>query len=324
MAALLPEADQKLYLRQVGDSLEAELDGTVLKTLQDRVELLKTRLGDRMQHQSLDNFLNSSKGKPVDLLCLSMTEIDASGESLGSNALLPIQEAAKKLIRAINRLKHIGYKNVVIAADHGFVLHPNYEPGDNLSKPPGNWWLIKKRCLAGMGTQGDSCIGFPPEKLSLRSDATHFVFAPQFAVFQANARYFHEGLSLQENLVPVLVVKLTNPRVENRASVTLGYKRGFITNLRPVIQAAAFSEQLFAEPLIIRIEALANGKLVGILAEQSKVNVLANTVEITPGEAVNLIMEMSDDFEGDFKIVATNPSTGKVYDQLELKTDYSF
>jgi hypothetical protein len=183
MAALLPGADRKLYLRNVGESLEAELDGTVLKELQDRVDLLKTQLGDRMHHQSLDNFLNSPREKPVDLLCLSMAEIDTSGEALGSNALLPIQEAAKKVIRAINRLKQAGYKNVVVAADHGFVLHPNYEPGDNLSKPPGKWWLVKKRCLAGIGTPAKPASAFRPKNYP-------FAVMPATLFLRPNLRFF--------------------------------------------------------------------------------------------------------------------------------------
>ena len=324
MAALLPGADQKLALRHVGDSLEAELDGVVLKNLQDRVGVLRTRLGDRMQHYSLDNFLNGPNAKPVDLLCLSLTEIDTSGESLGSNALLPIQEAAKKLIRAVNRLKQAGYRQVIIAADHGFVLHPDYEPGDNLSKPPGDWWLIKKRCLAGIGTPGDGCLSFTPQQLSVRSDATQFVFPRQFAVFQANTRYFHEGLSIQENVVPVLSVQLATVKADTKADVTLSYKRGIITSLRPSIQVAAFSESLFAEPLTVRIEAVAGGQVVGTLAEQAAVNVLANTVELTPGTTTNLTLEMVEEFDGAFDVIALNPATGKLFDTLSLKTDYSF
>lgn len=324
MAALLPGADQKLYLRHVGESLEAELDGVALKNLQDRVGVLRTRLGDRMQHQSLDNFLNSPRQKPVDLLCLSLTEIDTSGESLGSNALLPIQEAARKLVRAVNKLKQVGYKQVVIAADHGFMLHPDYEPGDNMPKPPGDWWLVKKRCLAGIGIPGDTSLGFTPEQLSLRSDATQFIFARQFAVYQANTRYFHEGLSLQENVVPVLSVRLATIKTESKADVTLSYKKGFITSLRPSIQVAAFSESLFAEPLIVRIEAVAGGEVVGTLADQSRVNLLAGTVELTPGTTSSLTLEMVEDFEGTFDVVAINPATGKQYHTLSLRTDYSF
>ncbi|QRQ99505.1 PglZ domain-containing protein [Dyadobacter sandarakinus] len=324
MAALLPDADQKLYLRHVGESMEAELDGVVLKNLQDRVGVLRTRLGDRMQHHSLDNFLNSPKQKPFDLLCLSLTEIDTSGESLGSNALLPIQEAAKKLVRAVNKLKQVGYKQVIIAADHGFVLHPDYEPGDNMPKPPGDWWLAKKRCLAGIGTPGDASLGFTPERLSLRSDATQFIFARQFGVYQANTRYFHEGLSLQENIVPVLTVRLAVVKTESKADVTLSHKKGFITGLRPSIQVAAFSESLFAEPLIVRIEAVASGEVVGTLADQTGVNLLAGTVELTPGTTSSLTLEMGEDFEGNFDVVAINPATGKQYDTLSLRTDYSF
>lgn len=324
MVALLPGADQKLYLRHVGESLEAELDGVVLKNLQERVSVLRTRLGDRMQHQSLDNFLNSPKQKPVDLLCLSLTEIDTSGESLGSNALLPIQEAAKKLVRAVNKLKQMGYKQVVIAADHGFVLHPDYEPGDNMPKPPGDWWLIKKRCLAGIGTPGDTSLGFTPERLSLRSDATQFAFARQFAVYQANTRYFHEGLSIQENVVPVLTVRLANVKTESKADVTLSHKKGFITGLRPSIQVAAFSESLFPEPIVVRIEALADSQVVGTLADQTGVNLLAGTVELTPGTTSSLTLEMVEDFEGTFDVVAINPATGKQYHTLSLRTEYSF
>ena len=95
MAALLPEADKKLVLRHVSESLEAELDGVVLKNLQDRVSVLQARLGDRMKHQSVDNFLSSAKSKPVDLLCLSFAEMDTAGESLAGDLLLGCRKQAK-------------------------------------------------------------------------------------------------------------------------------------------------------------------------------------------------------------------------------------
>ena len=99
------------------------------------------------------------------------------------------------------------------------MLHPDYEPGDNLAKPPGNWWLIKKRCLVGQGTAGDYCLSFTPEQLGIRSDAPSFVFARQYGVFQANTRYFHEGLSLQENLVPVLLIKLATTKADSKTEI---------------------------------------------------------------------------------------------------------
>lgn len=325
MAALLPEADQKLSLVPVGEGLEAAWDEQVLKTLQDRVGVFRARLGDRFRHQTVDQFLDEPKPKPVDLLGLSFTEIDTAGEALASNALAAIRQAGQKLTKAVRKLQKVGYRQVVIATDHGFVLHPDFQPGDQLTKPSGEWLLSKSRCLAGKGS-GDGCLVFAPEALSIRSEVPHFVFPRQFGVFARETRYFHEGLSVQENLVPVLLLTIGAAKAPARAEVTLSYKgkqTGRVTTRRPSIELAAFVSELFPETLTVRLEIRAGAQAVGVLVPQERVNPVAGTVELQTGESLRLTLALDDDFEGAFEVLATDPATGRAYaTRLNLETEY--
>jgi hypothetical protein len=57
--------------------------------------------------------------------------------------------------------------------------------------------MVKSRSLAGSGATPDYVLGFSSEEIGVKSDIKNFVFLKNYAVFEKNTTYFHEGISLQ-------------------------------------------------------------------------------------------------------------------------------
>lgn len=328
MCALLPDADKNLTLDMHLDSLEAFMEGKPLLNLANRKDYMKTRLGDRCEILSLEKAISLPEIPQHDLLVLTTNEIDNAGENLETNALLIMHQAIQKLMKATYLLKQAGYDKIVLASDHGFVIRPEFHPGDNVSKPAGEWSLKKSRALAGKGASAPYCLSFSPQHIGTRSPVSNFIFLKNYAVFEKNTNYFHEGLSLQENIVPVMVISGNKATREKKISFSITYKgksSGSITTRRPMIEISSFleEEELQFDPVILRIEVMTNsGVSVGSLAPNEHMNEVGRLLEIFPGQACKIPINMQPDFEGEFDIWLSDPVTGKLFASITLKTDY--
>ena len=111
-----------------------------------------------------------------------------------------------ELVTAANRLTKLGFTTFVFAADHGHVLLPEIAPGDAIKKPPGDWSLEKRRRLLGHSTgPASGVLILKTDKLGIDAPVPEMAVARGFRVFTAGAGYFHEGISLQECVLPVVV-----------------------------------------------------------------------------------------------------------------------
>jgi hypothetical protein len=274
----------------------------------------------------MDKLISTSTFDPIDLLIVTTSEIDTAGENLASNSMHAMHQAVQNLVKSIYLLSHNGYDKIILATDHGFVLHPIFQAGDNVSKPAGEWIMTKSRSLAGIGATPDSALGFTAQKLGIKTKVKDFVFLKGFAVFEKNTNYFHEGLSLQENVVPVMVVSKIVVKKEDKIGVNVTYKGktvGIITSRRPSFEVASFIDgKLGFDPITIRMEAISGTQVVGKPSADEKVNETSKFVEIIPGQTYKIALDMDTDFEGDFEVRITDPVTNKLYSTINVKTDY--
>jgi hypothetical protein len=326
MAALLPDAEKDLHLENHQGSLESFMGDKPLLTLANRRDYLKEKLGDRCEIISMDKLISTSTFDPIDLLIVTTSEIDTAGENLASNSMHAMHQAVQNLVKSIYLLSQNGYDKIIIATDHGFVLHPIFQAGDNVCKPAGEWIMTKSRSLAGIGATPDSALGFTAQKLGIKTKVKDFVFLKGFAVFEKNTNYFHEGLSLQENVVPVMVVSKIVVKKEDKIGVNVTYKgktAGIITSRRPSFEVASFIDgKLGFDPITIRMEAISGTQVVGKPSADEKVNETSKFVEIIPGQTYKIALDMDTDFEGDFEVRITDPVTNKLYSTINVKTDY--
>lgn len=325
MAALLPDADKDLILKESNGKVEPFMGDKPLPTLNQRRDYLKEKLGSLCEIITLSNVV-SSDIPDAELLVVTTNEIDNAGEQMAGSALIAMQQAVQNLIKGLNILRQKGYEKIVIATDHGFVLHPTFLPGDSVSKPAGEWPMAKSRSLAGTGATPEYAIGFSPEKIGVKSDIKTFIFLKNYAVFEKNTTYFHEGISLQENIVPLMILTAQKAKKEMKVQVNITYKgktTGNITTRRPSMEITCFMEGMLGfEPIPVRMEAIANGIIVGKPGLDEHVNEVSNDLEIVPGQAYKIPLEMNAEFEGQFEVRLSDPLTNKMYASINLETDY--
>jgi hypothetical protein len=331
MASLLPGAGDNLNIKR---SKEGEiipyLGDTPVSNVSQRMDVLHKRYGQRFAEITLNEFLNYKKkiSEDVDLLVLRSTEIDIQFENNPELAPSLIQDMLKRIRVAIHRLQARGFNELIIATDHGFVFNLEGQAGGVCSKPPGDWVNEHQRLLLGQGTGDLSNFMMPAQMAGIRGDIPHLAGPRGLVPYRSGMVYFHGGVSLQELIVPVIVLRLEEEPADNRTpTLLLSYKNGAkkITTRLPVLDVSLQGLGLFGQDsdLEILLEVHdAKGNVVGEARSAGRVNPATGTITLQAGERVQVTMKMHAEYEGKFTVKALNPTTLTAYCKVDLETDY--
>ncbi|MEA2083912.1 MAG: PglZ domain-containing protein [Thermodesulfobacteriota bacterium] len=332
MAALLPEVNGHLELQCDQGKIIPRIKEAKVVTPKDRLAYVQSIYGDLCAMIDLDKLVKQKTIKlspQTNLLLVKTTDIDAFGETNPYDALMLLPRIISKIIAGISKLEKLGFERVVIGTDHGFILIHDQQAGDQVPKPPGDWQINKERCLLGRGSSSPGIAVFETEYVSISGDCTHYAVPKTFGTFSKTKPYFHQGLSLQECVLPVICVELSSARKTSAvAKVKLSYKGGStpkITTRRPMIEISAFAQgNLFggSTEIEFQLEAYSKKEVVGEAASCGHVNPANNLVRINPGQAIKVPLKMMEDFRGIFEVRAINPETMVNYSTVKLKTDY--
>ena len=331
MAALMPGADGALSLVESGGDLVPAIGTRLLKNSDDRMKLLKVRYGDRFADVTLGDLLSTpvkrleGKFKNVDLLVVRTQDIDALGENLSLYlARKFMSEMLGEMKTAAVRLAALGYQHLLFAADHGHVLLPEVPPGDVVREPPGNWLKSKRRCRLGRGLAAASgTVIFPANLVGIQGDAEEICFPVGFKVFGAGEGYFHEGLSLQEAVVPAVMLRVRTPILsQGKQDISIRYRSDRFTSR--VIGLKVHFNSLFSEPVHVRIEAYdgssAKAKVVGEAADCEARDESTHEVILKPSMEAEIPILIEQDFSGpSIEIRATDPRTNQIWVRHKLK-----
>jgi hypothetical protein len=332
MAALMPAADGAFSLVADGDDLVPAIGGRPIRTSKERMDLLGERYGDRFVDLPLSDLLSANQKRlqgiigTADFVVIRTQEIDALGEG-------PSPYLARKIMSdilrdigvATDRLVSMGFETFVYAADHGHVLLPEVEPGDVVQEPPGEWKKAKRRCRLGTSTgNAPGVIVFPATKVGIVGPVSDFVVTTGFRVFSAGEGYFHEGLSLQECLIPVLLLQARDrPKGGSGAEeIEVRYRSDRFTSR--VIGLRVWYNALLGGPLTVKVEAYdgagAKAQLVGEAADCDARDPATHLVTLHKGSEAQVPIQIRDDFGGgSIEIRVTDPTTGRVFHRLKLK-----
>lgn len=329
MASLLPGAGSELTLVEKGDAMVVALGQDLLPNVRQRMEVLRRRYGERFAEATLSD-LRGRFDLPAtaELFVVRSNTIDSHLESTPEVALRIIQDSLRAIRAAIRRLEGMGFREVIIATDHGFFLNSAAGPGGVAAQPPGRWLNIHERLLLGDGAADSANYVLQAEHLGIRGDYREVAGPRSMVAYRAGERYLHGGASLQEAVVPVITIRLREiQEVGSLPVVTLGYKRGAkrITTRLPVIDLEAGLGDLFSreQPLEVLVEAHdSRGNVVGEAKPGGAVNAATRTVSVRPGDAVRVILRMDDEFRGQFTVKALDPATLTAFSKLDLETDY--
>lgn len=336
MASLLPGARTGLTLSLENDALLPKLSGAPAGNVMQRMNVLAKRYGDRFSEMSLNDFV---RGKPklaetVDLLVLRSTEIDSQLENNPETTLGLIPSTLKMVRVALHKLRSMGFKEAVIATDHGFFLNAHAEAGDVCQKPYGTWTVnAHDRMLLGAGSGDSHSLVVSAEKIGIRGDFMKAAMPRSMAPYRSGHLYFHGGASLAEAVVPVLVARLDNAAQASppKVIVELNYKNGAkrITTRLPVVEVVLTSADIFSQDVTVEILLEAQdgkGNVVGEPRLGGDVNAATRTLTMMPGERKQVALRMNDEFRGRFTVKALNPTTlalASKGSELALETDYT-
>lgn len=213
MAALLPH--NKLAHSPNGDPVL--VDGLKSDGSANRSKILEGVGGAAVQAK---DFVEMKPAERRDLyaskqlLYVYHDTIDATGDSPKSEhrTFAAVSEALDQLVDIVKKLANANATNIFVTADHGFLYQRSkLAPQYNLTvKPQGDQIVAeKRRYVLGRGLKEDAAFRtFQPEEVGLTSDlevqipnSIHRIVKPG-----AGFQFVHGGASLQEIVVPVVVI----------------------------------------------------------------------------------------------------------------------
>ena len=331
MASLLPDAGESLFLADEAGGMVPKIGDIPVTNVSQRMDFMRKRLGARFAEMRLNDFVLSKDKVPVtvDLLVLRSVEIDSQLENDPQETIGLLPKTLSRIRAAVNKLREQGFKQVVIASDHGFYLNAAAVAGDVCAKPSGDWrFVAHDRILLGQGIADDHNLVMSTDKLHIRGGYPFAAMPKSLAPYSKGLLYFHGGASLQEALVPVLSIKLEKATPEPRnIEIKLTYRSGakHITTRMPVVEVLWATNDMFEQDrtLEILLEAqTAKGEVVGE-ARGNAVDLATGVIVLRPNERRSVPLRMADEYDGKFVVKALNPTTLVAYQSINLETDYT-
>ena len=296
-----------------------------------RDKFWQQRFGDRVRVLSQEAWLNApAVPATVRLLVVRSSDLDQAGENRGIGGLSQFPLALRALRKAVLAAGTAGFREIVIATDHGFVLNPTPGDGALVTVPPGEWPFRKVRSLLGRGpADTHGTIRFDSAQVSIPGPWPHFVVPRSLGAFERGITYAHEGLSLPEVVLPALRVQLPAPeQAPKRTSLSLTYLKPVVTTRQPILTAEAVGGSLLdfdeAPPVEFQLVVMAaDGRIVGKLGlHTAVVDVATQLVRLSVQEKARLPVRLDEEFEGTFTVRALHPDTQVELASIILQTAY--
>ncbi len=243
MAALLPHDK----LEVVAKSGEALVDGRKTMGLEARKAVLATG-GRRATAVKAQEFLQMNakeEGRALfrdhDLIYIYQNGIDQTGDKRETEGEVfdAVEREFETLLALMKKVAAVNGTNILITADHGFVYqNVALDESEFTENPTGeDVGQLNRRFAVGSGFEEKSgSTVFTANQLGLEGDASFAIpkSINRYRVKGAGSRYVHGGASLQEVVLPVLVVN--KARKSDTEAVEVDVLRG-ASNLITTSQA---------------------------------------------------------------------------------------
>jgi len=147
-----------------------------------------------------------SEINPEQKLWMEIGDIDTKGHEEQGNMVRRIDELWRNLFETIEGLFEKGVKRIKVVTDHGWLLLPGGLPKTELSKnlTETRWG----RCALIKEGASSDLLHMPWQW----NPSIFIAYAPGISFFKKNQEYAHGGLSIQECLVPVMLIQNNQKR----------------------------------------------------------------------------------------------------------------
>jgi hypothetical protein len=335
MASLLPGAASLLEIAVEDGKPVARMNGKNITGPKERAEMLAAHVGvNRICLADLEDIAHGKlpeEIESVEVLAVKTTDIDSLGENNPLYFIAMLPGILRKIQIAVNHLADAGFSRAIIATDHGFAWMFATSAGNAVGKPSGgDWKMNKDRALLGSGTGDTNSLVMAVADAGIRTHLEKIAVPRGMATYTAGVTYFHGGLSPQECILPLLDVRLkpsANTAKAQPIDINLTYRganSGVITTLMPSMELAYPAADLFG-PASVRLVLMAvdfAGATVGEAASSASVDPVSREINLERGKAIKVPLRLKEGFEGEFKVIATDPATGAAYVTIKLKTDF--
>ncbi len=275
------------------------------------------------QHKDREKWLLDKTGKPIsfmdleavhyglraDYLVLTYKDIDSAGEKLQQGALKLFNEFEQVLTDKITLLLKMGYTEVHLLTDHGFVLTGLLDEADKIEPNVKGKAEVHERFLRTVEKQSnDEWI-----KIDSPSGEFRYVYVSKsHRPFKSKGKYgySHGGFTPQEVVIPNFVFRKQESAIPG-LKVTIINKKELLTvvgNLFVLkIQAASSAPNMFA----------VNRKVKTMIFSGSVNLACSNIISMEPGKVESL--EFSFDGKSEVKAVLLDAETQEQLDSFSIK-----
>ena len=174
-------------------------EGKTIAEKSEREKKLSFETGKDITYLQLDQVNETTEG---DILVLTYKDIDDAGEKMQQSMLRLVNEFEDLLVEKIQLLLHIGYQEVYLVTDHGFVLTGILDEADKISTDDISG---KKKVSERFVRTTESQNTYKYISVPCEYGEYHYVcFSKSCRPFSSTGKYgySHGGLSPQEVIIP--------------------------------------------------------------------------------------------------------------------------
>ena len=157
---------------------------------------------------------NDEIGDPTGSAWTECGNLDAVGHADGAKLAHRVQSVLRSLTDRVLALLESGWREVVTITDHGWLLLPGGLPAVQL--PQHLTTARKGRCAR---LKPGASVEYQTVPWTF-DENVRIAVAPGIGVFVAGNEYEHGGLSVQENVLPILTVRANTAAASNTAQLT--------------------------------------------------------------------------------------------------------
>lgn len=167
----------------------------------DGKDLTPDRFRKLLADDGVQYLANHDIGDPDGKAWTEFGNLDTTGHNEGSGMARRIPELLANLVQRIESLLEAGWKEVRVVTDHGWLLMPKGLPKSELPK-----YLTATRWRRCAVVKPNATVELPTFPW-FWADDVRIACPPGIDCFMAGEEYNHGGLSLQECVVPQIVIR---------------------------------------------------------------------------------------------------------------------
>ncbi len=197
-----------------GKGIPSDYSPTIKATDEDLTHARFQKLLKEAGYQLVGNEENSGPEKATNRGWTEFGTIDRRGHDMQIELAGQLEDEIERLADRVIALLDAGWKSVRVVTDHGWLLMPG-----NLPKQELPHYLTESKWSRCARIKGQSQVSVPTAAWTWNPTA-EFASAPGICVFSHGYAYSHGGISLQECLIPDLLIEPSDEGPSIKASIT--------------------------------------------------------------------------------------------------------